>query len=213
MLRLGLTQRVVVVESRGERRDALDQAWTECLAAMGYLPVPLPNSIACLERLVDALGLDGFVLTGGNDLGHLPGARDPAPERDALEHRLIDLAAARSLPLLGVCRGFQMLVTHHGGALAPVKRHAGTTHSIVSRAHPSVPLSDRATVNSFHDFGVREDFVGDALRILATAPDGTVEAVAHRELPQWGVLWHPERAPRDHRDAELFQALFEGGRR
>ena len=213
MLRLGLTQRVVAVETRGERRDALDQAWTRCLAGMGYLPVPLPNAIECLETFVDALALDGFVLTGGNDLGHLAGARDPAPDRDALERRVIDLAAARELPLLGVCRGFQMLVTHYGGTLSPVTGHAGTTHPLVARARPSAPLGERDAVNSFHDFGVREDAVGAELQVLAAAPDGTVEAVAHRALPQWGILWHPERAPRDHRDAELFHALFQRGRR
>ncbi len=213
MLKLGLTQRVAAIEARAERRDCLDQAWTRSLTATGYLPIPLPNVVEDVETLVTELALDGIILTGGNDLVHLPGAGDTAPERDSLEHRLIDLAAVRRLPLLGVCRGLQILVHHHGGTLSPVTNHVGTTHRITVRSDVDIPLTDRDEVNSFHNFGVREDDIGQHLQVLATAPDGTVEAVRHRRLPQWGILWHPERPPRDPRDLDLLRALFERGPR
>ena len=52
------------------------------------------------------------------------------------------------------------------------------------------------------------DGVGPILEVLATAPDGTVEAVAHRTLPQVGIMWHPERAEPDPMDRELLRTLI-----
>ena len=208
MLKLGLTQRVEVVESYGERRDCLDQEWTRLLSAAGYLPVPLPNSFELAASLVAELDLAGLVLTGGNDPADLEHGRNIAPERDRLEHRLIELATARRLPLLGVCRGLQMLVVHGGGRLSAVDGHVARPHALHARPDTPMPLTDRDEVNSFHNFGIAANDVGTELRVAATAPDGTVEAVAHRSLPQWGIMWHPERPPKDRRDLEIIAALF-----
>ena len=72
-------------------------------------------------------------------------------------------------------------------------------------------LGDREAVNSFHQYGIQPEDVGTGLEIVATAPDGTVEAVAHRHAPQWGIMWHPERLPSDPRDVELLRAIFQKG--
>lgn len=212
MIRLGLTQRVVELPVRGERRDCLDQAWTPLLLRHGFLPVPLPNQTTDAVAMVDGMGIQGFVLTGGNDLTTVPGGVDTAPERDAFEHMLVDLATERGLPVLGVCRGLQMLVVHHGGHLTPVEGHVARRHGLVPANSTSLPLSPRAEVNSFHNFGVVPDGLGPVLLAEATAPDGSIEALRHPSLPQWGIMWHPERDPRDPRDVELFDALFKEGR-
>ena len=180
-------------------------------------PVPLPNTLDDLVGYVDALELDGVVLTGGNDIATLPGATNTAPERDRTEHQLIDWAAARGVPVLGVCRGMQILVLHHGGTLRPVEGHVATPHGlVVSDAAPSGVLGplDAAgsEVNSYHGFGLRPEDLGPTLQVMATAPDGTVEAVAHPSLRQWGIMWHPERAPFHTRDADLIRACFSSER-
>ena len=211
MLKIGLTQRVLEFAAVGERRDCLDQAWTELLVPLGYLPVPLPNAIADEEgvaALVTGLGLHGVILTGGNDLVGLPGARNAAPERDRFEHLLIDVCGKRNLPLLGVCRGLQVLVCHAGGTLAVTEGHAGTRHALRAEGGSAMPLSDREEVNSYHDFALDADSLGGDLDPVARAADGSVEAVVHRHLPIWGIMWHPEREPRDARDAALLRAFF-----
>lgn len=208
MLRLGLTQRVAIVETTRERRDCLDQAWTHRLSAHDYLPVPLPNRIADVPGMLKALELDGLILTGGNDLNLLPEASNPAPERDRLEHRLITIAAEMHLPILGVCRGLQVLVTHYGGRVTPVSAHVGDPHGIDVRPVGRALLGERKRVNSFHAYGIHLHDVGSDLEILATASDGSVEAVAHKRVPQWGIMWHPERAPHDPRDMQLLNAIF-----
>ena len=207
MTRIGLTQRV---EFSRERRDCLDQAWYRLLARYGLWPVPLPNFQelpVSADRLVEELGLAGVILTGGNDLEEIEGATNVATERDRFEALLIDACERQEVPVLGVCRGLQKLVVHHGGRLTAVAEHAGTVHALVVSENGELPLASRDEVNSYHDFGVDPDGVGDSLRVVATAPDGTVEAVAHRRLPQWGVMWHPERRD-DPRDDDIFRSLF-----
>lgn len=209
--RIGLTQRVEVVEGRGERRDCLDQAWYAVVRDAGFLPVALPNRAELAADLLEGLDLRGVILTGGNDLADRPGARNAAPERDALERALLVACGERELPLLGVCRGMQLLVVACGGSVVPVAGHVAAPHALELRGGAgSLPLEARELVNSFHDFGVAAGDLPDDLVPLAAAPDGTLEAVAHRHRRQWGIMWHPERAPHDPRDRALVRAVFGG---
>ncbi len=211
-MKIGLTQRVEVVASYGERRDCLDQAWARLLAAASMLPVPLCNGVEDVETYLLELALDGLILTGGNDLSHLPEAKSAAPERDAFERRVLAVAAQRDVPVLGVCRGMQMMVAADGGELVAIEGHVASRHPIASCTGSPAYLSDRGEVNSYHGFGVPADGLGPSWRPLVTAPDGTVEAVAHRRLRQWAVMWHPERAPQDAGDARLLRDLLQEGR-
>jgi putative glutamine amidotransferase len=213
-MNIGLTQRVEALPDRHERRDCLDQAWSKLLLDAGFTPVILPNQPAHTETLVRALNLQGVILTGGNDLAGLPGATNVARERDEFEGNLLTVCTAKRLPVLGVCRGMQMIVRHYGGELKRVENHVCHPHPIVPRG-VSMPTLPRAEVNSFHGFGVEADALPANLIVAGLAPDGTVEAVVHRELPQWGIMWHPERPTRadgdqDDRDIALMRALFGG---
>ena len=205
-LRIGLSQRVEDLPDRDERRDALDQRWTTLLEGAGHLPLPIPNLVVDVAAYVDALAVDLLVLTGGNDLASLPGATAAAPERDRTEAALVDLAVQRRLPLLGVCRGLQHLVVHLGGRLEPITGHTATEHAITAPGGP-LPIEDGRVVNSFHDWAIPADGVPAGLSVLATASDGTVEAVAHDDLPIVGVMWHPERPGGTAADLALVDAL------
>jgi len=207
-LRLGLTQRVAVDPNTGERRDCLDQRWAELLGAYGYLAVPLPNLAAGPPMLAQELGLGGIVLTGGNDLASVPNGADPAPERDALESELLRYAVANALPVLGVCRGMQMMAHFFGAPVVAVQDHVLPEHSISLQPGTPMPLARVERVNSFHRFGIASDRLGGELVAGALAGDGTVEAMTHRHLPQWGIMWHPERGTPSPRDREIFARLF-----
>ena len=134
MARIAITQRVHDLADRGERRDALDQAWTPWIEAGGDVAIPVPNRLDDPVAFVRELAVDALVLTGGNDLAHLPGAQNPAPERDATERALLDHARDTGLPVLAVCRGMQMLVDFWGGAVTRVDGHVAQVHEIV--VHP-----------------------------------------------------------------------------
>ena len=97
MKAVAITQRVSVVPAYGERRDCLDQAWTRFLTACGLLPLLLPNATEAALALCEGADITGLVFTGGNDLATLGG---DAPERDAVENAMLDLAVRRRLPIL-----------------------------------------------------------------------------------------------------------------
>lgn len=200
--RIGVTQRADDVAGRDERRDALDQQWTVLLDREGFWPVPIPNRLSDPAAFLADLEIDAIVLSGGNDMG-------TAPERDATEASLLDAATHRDLPVLGVCRGLQLMVTHAGGTLHRVDGHVARTHSIAVVEPNDWPVRDGRVVNSFHNWGVAPDALGSELVALALASDGTVEALARRGHRQVAVMWHPERDAAPDDDVRLLRALIE----
>ncbi len=183
--------------------------YSEKVAASGGLPVQLPGSVdpeAVVARL------DGLLLTGGTDVdparyGATPGPNLWAiePERDAFELAVVAAAAERGIPILGICRGIQILNVGCGGTLvADLPSDSGEAHS--SMAYPrhvgrhevtfeaGSVLADlygsSAMVNSYHHQAV--EAVGSGLNVVARAKDGVVEAVEHENGRIIGIQWHPE---------------------
>lgn len=206
---IGITARVDVAR---ERRDALDQAWYQTLSGAGLRAIVLPNFPEIpggVGGLLADLGLSGVILSGGNDLvDHSAVSGTAAPERDAFEAQLIDACAERELPVLGVCRGMQVMVCHYGGGITEIDEHVATRHRLDTVPGNRMGLENREAVNSFHGFAVREADLGSVLAPAARAPDGTIEAVHHPSLPQAALMWHPEREPFDRRDVSLLARWF-----
>jgi putative glutamine amidotransferase len=130
--RVVLSQRIDSVNGSGETRDALDQNLSRWALSCGLLPYPVPNGLvrphvpaangACpLTDWLDALAPAAVILSGGNDIG-------AAPARDATETILLDWAIVRRLPVLGICRGMQMLAHVAGGQLRQVVGHVRSRH-------------------------------------------------------------------------------------
>lgn len=200
---VAVTQRVVTVPAYHERRDALDQRWVSFLAAAGLVPLPVPNNVAAALSLVETAKPEGLVLTGGNDIAPLGG---DAPERDETEQTLVAWAQSHHLPVIGICRGFQMLVHLLGGDLAPISGHVARPHSIT--------LADQShrMVNSFHNWGISR-LPSDWQPFAWMQEDGSIEAARDITGRQLGLMWHPERAPvSDPADIYLFRTQFRGSR-
>jgi putative glutamine amidotransferase len=195
---VAITQRVSVVPAYGERRDCLDQAWTKFLAACELLPVLLPNVTEAALALCEGAGIAGLVLTGGNDLAVLGG---DAPERDAIEIALLDLAERRGLPVLGVCRGMQVIQQRFAIPLRRVEGHVAQRQVIRIDGQPK-------EVNSYHRFAAFDS--RPPLDVWAVAADGVVKAIRHSAQPITGIMWHPERCiPFSPADVALFRGVFE----
>lgn len=194
---IAVTQRVSLVPEYAERRDALDQRWTAFLAEAGYLPLILPNQTQVALDLLNALKPQGLLLTGGNSLSQYGG---DAPERDACEQMLLKSALDQDLPVIGVCRGMQVLLDHFGQAFEPVSGHVTANQTIQY-------LEQSIEVNSYHNWGCKQ--VPKAFTIQAKSVDGVIKAVRHQQLALLGLMWHPERlSPFAARDLELFQQFF-----
>lgn len=194
---VAVSQRVDVHPSRGERRDALDQSWVRLLRACGLTALPMPNHAETARAMFEGMHVTGLLLTGGNDLARYGG---DAPERDETEHLLLQLARARRLPVLGVCRGMQVIQDAFGVPQAAVTGHVAVRHRVDGTMRD-------AEVNSFHAYGATETVA--ELEVLARAPDGVVEALRHRDEPILGQMWHPEReSPYDVADLTRIRSHF-----
>jgi gamma-glutamyl-gamma-aminobutyrate hydrolase PuuD len=194
---VAITQRVAIDPAHGERRDCLDQRWSEFLLACGAVPVPIPNVPQAAQRILETMPLAGLVLTGGNDLAAYGG---DAPERDATENLLLDLAQARKLPVVAVCRGMQLVQHRHGVPLKRVEGHVAARQTVSIRGVPT-------EVNSFHNFGATE--TRPPLEAWASGPGGIVKAVRIPGGNLVAMMWHPERlAPFSPRDLDLFRDSF-----
>ena len=181
----------------------------------------VPPSVEGVEETLDAL--DGLVLSGGNDLDPESYGADAhqetdgtRPERDRAELALLEGALARDLPVLAVCRGFQVLNVARGGDLVQhLPEVVGTEQhrevkgvfsdhgvKIDDDSRLGSVLGGRAPVKSHHHQGVGR--VGDGLVEVAWADDGTIEGLEDPEQRfAVGVLWHPEAGE----DQKLFEAL------
>jgi gamma-glutamyl-gamma-aminobutyrate hydrolase PuuD len=193
MKRVGLTQRSQDVPGLGERRDMLDQRWCALIDRLGACPIPLPNNVRNIDAYLEALALDTLVLTGGNDIGVLPGASDRAPERDHFESVAYRHALRRGNPVLGVCRGAQMINHLNGGRLIRVDHHIGARHDLFW-ADALPPYWDKPVeVNSYHGWAIPTDGLAPGMEALAWCEDGTVEAFRATSASVSAVIWHPER--------------------
>ena len=203
-----VSQRLVVDAGTGEERDALDRRWAPFLEQAGFVPllVPSASSHAWLEAL--ARQAVGLVLSGGNDVSTV--TSDPlSAQRDAMEGFLVETFERARKPVLGICRGLQLLaVTRAGLKLEKLEGHVRTRHVL------QVPSESRwlaafqgANVNSFHGYAPTGTVGHDWL--VSRSADGALEALEHSTQRTLGIMWHPEReTPFADADLSLFRSFF-----
>lgn len=227
-------------EEKEPRRVRLNAAYLTAVENAGLVPLvvpPLADPHAA-DRIL--AGVDGLVLSGGEDVApeYFGEKRHPAlgavnQVRDATEIALIAAARRLRMPVLAICRGIQVLNVECGGNLIQDIRaqrpdalehdgHGGgrgeALHPVEIEQDSILALATGATrldVNSLHHQAV--DRLGDGLRVTATAPDGIIEGLESTD--DWWVLavqWHPEEMDRCAKPGEepgpLFKAFAEAVR-
>ena len=208
--------------AEGETR--LVERYYKGIAEAGGVPVVIPP-LADKDVIINTLdSLDGLMLTGGGDINPLWAGEEPSPrlhsinrERDEAELLAVRLAYNRQIPMLGICRGIQVLVTAldgeveqdiaegmQAGRLTPgghaLLKHSQDadrrepTHTVIiekDSALYGICGTGTLAVNSFHHQSVRK--CGARFKVTAVAPDGVIEAIESSEYKSiMGVQWHPE---------------------
>lgn len=186
------------------------------------------KAAAVYAQVPDAFGYDGLVLCGGGDVAdRFTGAVNPAPMevdpgRDQAELTLIQAFLRAGRPILGICRGHQVLNLALGGTLildlSPMGRTVHTREQGQDKCHPvrsnEGSLAWRlygptCVVNSAHHQAV--DRLASGLTATQWSEDGVVEAFESSTLPVWGFQWHPERLYGDNGTADggqVFRAFL-----
>jgi len=219
---------------------SLQSAYVLAIRKAGGIPLLLPPGE--LHPQILLAKIDGLILAGGGDIepdiynGELHEAVYAVdPERDCFEIELAKLALSQNMPILGICRGLQVLNVVEGGNLvahvpdqfgtAIAHRHEsdksleskGTVHEVAVKPYSKVAIAlgllavTTTEVTSWHHQAVLN--VAPNWQIVAEAPDGVIEAIEHKTHP-WAIAvqWHPELASNDLRQQGLFQALVQAAK-
>ena len=221
----------LTLDDRGRWREGrdyhyIDRRYADAIVRAGGLALQLPIQPE-VEPLLDAI--DGLLLPGGDDFpsdGPLPPEVEldlVAEEQLAFDRALYREARIRSLPVLGICYGMQLMAHTLGGQLdahLPSQRPEAAPHRLASEARHTVEIAEKSrlaeivgtrslSVNSLHHQAIRAP--GPAHRAVAFAPDGVIEAIepagAGSERWELGVQWHPEKQD-DAESDRLFQAFI-----
>ena len=195
---VAVSQRVEILPEIDEVRDCLDQRWADILWDAGLLPIPVPNRIGKLSNWLESVGVTSVLLTGGGDVGLDAKTSPHHQQRDLVDTSLLRYASEHRLPVVGICRGMQILNCFEGGGLVETDGHVGVRHQISVFA-----TGESRIVNSYHRWAI--DPAGLAVSLEASADDewGYIESCSHRTLPWHAVMWHPERETQLHEDDRL----------
>lgn len=202
-MRIGVTMRVVKNDAYPEVRDALSLDWSRYIKKI--LPeailIPIVNDPKNAVRTLKELRIDAVILSNGNDWGEVE-------ERDETERNIVNYCVKNCLPILGVCRGFQVLNILFGGKVSKNiskktdEKHAGAFHAVKVKGK-------NIKVNSYHNHGIFIENLSPEFCVLAMAKDGLVEAFYHPKKPILAIQWHPERrSPNTRFDRKIIINLF-----
>jgi len=207
---------VGIAERCGSKVDVCCRSnYVRAIFASGGVPLVLPATTNAAEIARLLAQVDALVLCGGEDVEPARYKTAPSPaleevnlRRDAWEYALMDEAVKRRLPVVGTCRGLQILNVYFGGTLwqdlpsehgGDVRhRHGGeggyVKHPIAitpgSRLSTLMGGATNAVINSWHHQAVKK--LAPGFKVTATASDGVVEAIESDTLPIAAVQFHPE---------------------
>ncbi|MFM1525344.1 gamma-glutamyl-gamma-aminobutyrate hydrolase family protein [Helcococcus bovis] len=222
----------IIIESaggfEGYRRSYVNEDYCESVIKNGGIPyiIPMNSDDEVIRQHVE--NIDALILSGGHDVTPTLYGQEPHQkigqtllERDKFDYKLIKYAKERNIPILGICRGYQILNVYHGGTLYQdlslnkdvyikhnqVGNPTLLTHTVNiekgTKLHKFFE-KDSMMVNSFHHQIV--DKVADEFKVSAKSKDGVVEAFESKNYSfMIGVQWHPEML---HRVEESMNLLF-----
>lgn len=213
----------------GYRRSYVNDDYIDSVIQNGGIPYIIPfneDEEVVKEQL---LNVQGLILSGGHDVdphnyGEEPEQKlgDIWPERDKFDMRLLKLAEENGIPVLGICRGAQIINVYHGGTLyqdlsyrkeKTLKHSQGQTPTLLTHTVKTVAGTKIAELlgkkemqtNSFHHQLIKD--VAPDLKAVATAPDGVVEGLENKQGNVIAVQWHPEMLHRNP-DVAFMNNLF-----
>lgn len=143
-----------------------------------------------IEKNLSILRPKGVILSGGNDLYKFKNSKINY-NRDIIESKLLNFAIKKKIPVLGVCRGFQLIATKYNGKFKIKNNHIRKNHNLIINTKIFSQYIKNLKVNSFHKVCITE--IGNYFDILARHKDDTIELVLSKNKKIMCMMFHPER--------------------
>jgi putative glutamine amidotransferase len=232
---IGISSNITINNSKpfnGSKQLRLFYEYVQSVIAAGGIPIILPNTTDLLVIDSHINIIDGLILTGGSDINPLKYGEEPkeklghvSNERDFFELYLLEQAMKNNIPVLGICRGHQVVNVFNGGSLyQDISYIKGSYIKHIQDSEPYIPshsisiskdsvlykiLGDNALVNSYHHLAVKD--LAPNFKISAISKDGVIEAIESTMEPLIiGIQWHPELLTKNYYNMlNLFKYFIE----
>ena len=189
------------INQYGKLIDIFERDYSSLFSNYPIQLIILPNVWDSMEYWIN-VGFDGLILSGGNDISvnekGMLSAKEFLSSRDKIELELLKFAKKTSIPVLGICRGMQMINLSYGGV---INLFSNENNHALNKSHPIEVLNSKfsrdlgtfmLTVNSFHNWYSYESDIPKEIKIFAKSKN-IVEGIISGDCKIVGIQWHPER--------------------
>ena len=167
--------------------DFIDYYWLDYFEKNNINYYLIPNKKKVSIKILNKIKI--LIIPGGNDVSN---NLKTSKIRNDIENRLINICSKKNIPILGICRGAQLLNKNFGGKITKVKNHMRTRHDVFFTKN-SILKKSFLNVKSFHNDGIKKNNLSKKFNMLANDKDKNVEMFISKNKKIIGTMWHPER--------------------
>ncbi len=167
--------------------DFIDYYWLDYFEKNNINYYLIPNKKKVSIKILNQIKM--LIIPGGNDVSN---NLKTSKIRNDIENRLINICSKKNIPILGICRGAQLLNKNFGGKTTKVKNHMRTRHDVFFTKN-SILKKSFLNVKSFHNDGIKKNNLSKKFNMLANDKDKNVEMFISKNKKIIGTMWHPER--------------------
>ncbi len=197
---LCISQRIIKTEH--EIQFSLSNEWTELFNKYKDISILPLHDNTNLKELSINFNIAGVIISGGNNIyqnnsNYYSNDNFQSKIRDDFEIKLIKFSLENKIPLMGVCRGCQLLAYVNGYKIVNTVGHVATEHKLIinkQSKYLSQFLDKTKLVNSYHDYGIEyNNHENENIVVTCLSEDNNIEALEYKNDKILGIMWHPER--------------------
>ena len=185
MLKIGITSNIK--EYYKGYIDFIDHYWFDYFEKKNINYYLVPNKKKLSKKKIKEINL--LIIPGGNDVSNV---LKTSKIRNIIEKNLIKICFKKKIPILGICRGAQLLNKSFGGKISKIKKHMRTRHNIFF-TNREIIKKNFLNVNSFHNDGIKKNDLSKSFKVLASDKHNNIEMFISNNKKIIGTMWHPER--------------------
>ncbi len=200
-----VTQNLVYNDFKKGYQDELTHDVIEYFNKFNISLIPISNkkySEKLLLDIIDNTKAKILILTGGNNISKNLNKNN----RDILEKKLIKIFLKKRYPILGICRGMQILNVFFNGKISKIDGHVRKNHKLIIDKNFDYFLPK--TVNSYHNFAITQKNLSKVFEPIAFDIKGNIESFINIQRKCLGIMWHPERDKRVKKDYKLIKKII-----